>query len=214
MRRVATAALAAALVLDAGAARAADWPYDDRIPLRLGFGWDGARRAPGVAWLAAIEVDVAKLGRGARLVLGLDFDALQRTDVDTSDPSSMKLRVGGFVGAIVRPTRSWAIVVHEGASMVLMPSPDDPGAMNLVGGGFFTAAYFYPAYVPFDDPDGFGHSMARAVLSGFAIWARGEVDYTDRGRGGELAFGVSMDVVRFLFSPVLSTVSHTPPRSQ
>lgn len=207
-------ALAALAVIGfASSARADGFPLDARVPLRLGAGYDGQLRAGGLAGIGGVEMDVARLGRGTRLVLGLDFDLLQRIDVPSTDPNQMKLRLGLGVGLIVRPTHGWALVVEEGGAMVLMPSPDDPGATNVVGGAFSTTAYLYPWYVASDQPaEDFSRSWGRALLTGVALFARGVVDWTDRGHGGEVALGLSIDVFRFLLAPVASTVAHTPSR--
>jgi len=204
--------LGLAVFFVASAARAdGEYPPDFRIPLRVGGGYDGQLHAGGLSTLPAIEVDVAKLSRVARLVLAADFDMFINPDAKAFQ-DQLKMRLGAAVGIIVRPTRSWALVVHEGGVMIVMNDPGPAQTASVVGGGLATTAYLYPWYVPFDDTAGFEHSVTRAILSGVAIWARGEVDWTSYGRGGSLAMGMSLDVIRFLFSPILSLVSPGPPR--
>ena len=98
---------------------------------------------------------------------------------------------------ILRPRSSYAFVTEATVGFVF-------DAKEVIGISLATTLYAYPAYLSWNDMGKCPRSVLEIIGSGFAFWARGAVDWTTTGRGGSLATGASIDLAKFLFSPLVS----------
>jgi hypothetical protein len=191
---------AAALVATTTTGHADD--FDIRLPLRVGFDWEGQYRAPAVLVGAGLGVDfdAIRLSKRTTFEFVVDGDVLMRTDLPDTDRRSLKVRLAGGGGLVLRPRSSYAFVTEATVGTVF-------DAKDLIGVSLATTLYAYPAYLSWDEVANCPRSVLEIIGSGFAVWAHGAVDWTTTGKGGSLAFGASIDLAKFTFSPLISLAS-------
>ena len=192
--RTATA-LALALLAAPRAARADDFVFDARLPVRAGFVYSGLTRGPAFGLGMSAEVDVLRVAPRVALTLAFDADSVSRLDLPEKDPRSSFGNVGIGLGIQWVTSSRVAFAVESAPGLTF-------DATDLGGGGFEARATLVPFYVPLDEAlratrDRFG----AWVRSAFSFWVQGRVDWTSDGNGGSLAFGAAVDLARVFVLP-------------
>jgi hypothetical protein len=187
----------AALVLAATPTARADGLeiVDVRLPARFGFAYTGITEAPAMSLSAGIGVDIMHLTK--RLTFQVVFDSEANSRLDLPDTDARSSFGGLALGAGL-------FYVTEGAIGLGFESTTwlTFDAVQLVGSGFATRAYVYPFYLSIEDATKHhGERFVTLAKSSIALWVMGRVDWADDGRGGTLAFGVSLDLARIFFVP-------------
>ena len=195
------ARVAAILLAFAAPARAEDFSFDVRAPVRAGFAYTALSRSPafGLSW--ALELDAIHISKRLALTGVLDFDSHVRPDLPDKDPFASFSMIGFGAGFFYVSDGD----IGFGFATTLGPSFD---SQDIAGFAFETRAYLIPYYVSMNEAvRRTGDHFGAWVRSSLSFWVSARLDFTGDANGTTLAFGGAIDVMRLFLLPYVTALT-------
>lgn len=181
------------------AAGAAD-EVDARMPVRVGWSWAAAYRAPALAVGVSSQFE-GHISPAVGIFLGTEVEGITVYDPRSPDRTRGFLGLGITAGIFLRtPTIGPALSLE-------VPFMLDVRDNDVVGAGLGLRATFYPYHHTLVqtlecERGPFGAYVASSVF----VWSGLRLDTNDESQGLTVSFGAGIDVSRIALTPIIAWV--------